>query len=104
MEKAYNNRMKKIFTAEQKAAVVLTAIKGEQTINQISAAYEVHPTQIAVWKKEALQGMKSIFTDKRKKDNQTQDQLISELYQTIGQQKMELEWLKKKLQPFIASG
>lgn len=96
--------MKKIFTAEQKTAVVLAAIKGEQTINQISAAYEVHPTQIGVWKKEALSGLKDIFSDKRKKEHQTHDQLISELYRQIGQQKMELEWLKKKLQPFAPSG
>lgn len=96
--------MKKIFTAEQKAAVVLAAIKGQQTINQISAAYEVHPTQIGVWKKEALTGMKNIFSDKRKKQNQTQDQLISELYKAIGQRDMELSWLKKKLEPFTASG
>lgn len=96
--------MKKIFTPEQKASVVVAAIKERQTINQISAAYEVHPTQIGLWKKQALQELKNIFSDKRKKENQTRDQLIAELYQQIGQQKMELSWLKKKLEPFGASG
>lgn len=96
--------MKKTFTPDQKAAVVIAAIKGEQTINQISAAYEVHPTQIAVWKKQALQGLKDLFADKRNKEHQTNDQLIAELYKTIGQRDMELQWLKKKLEPFTASG
>lgn len=96
--------MKKIFTPEQKASVVVAAIKEQQTVNQISAAYEVHPTQIGLWKKQALQGLKDVFSDKRKKENQTHDQLIAELYKQIGQQKMEFEWLKKKLEPFASSG
>lgn len=96
--------MKKTFSPEQKAAVVLAAMKGDQTNNQISAAFEVHPTQIGMWKKQALEGMKEIFSDKRKKQNQTQEQLIAELYKVIGQRDMELAWLKKKLEPFGSSG
>lgn len=96
--------MKKIFTSEQKATVALMAIKGEQTINQISAAYEVHPTQVGLWKQQAIRGMKEIFSDKRRKENQTQDQLINELYRIIGQRETELSWLKKKLMPFDPSG
>jgi transposase len=96
--------MKKIFTPDQKASVAVAAIKEQQTINQISAAYEVHPTQIGLWKKQAIQGLKDVFSDKRKKENQTRDQLVSQLYQTIGQRDMELTWLKKKLEPFGSSG
>lgn len=90
--------MKKIFTAQQKAQVVIAAIKGERTITQIASVYEVHPTQIQAWKKTALESLQNIFTDKRKKENQTQEQLVTELYKIIGQRDMELEWLKKKLQ------
>lgn len=95
--------MKKVFTPEQKASVAIAAIKEQQTVNQISAAYEVHSTQIGMWKKQALRGLKDVFSDKRKKENQTNDQLIAELYQTIGQRDMELAWLKKKLEPFASS-
>jgi len=70
--------MKKTFSPEQKAAVVLAAIKGEQSINQISSAFEVHPTQIGVWKKQALTGMKDVFSDKRRKQHQTQEQSSSQ--------------------------
>lgn len=90
--------MKKIFTSQQKAQVALAAIKSDKTTSQIAGLYQVHPTQIQNWKKQALMGLSEIFSDKRKKENQTQDQLIEELYKTIGQRDMELEWLKKKLQ------
>jgi len=96
--------MKKVFTPEQKASVALAALKERQSINQISAAYEVHPTQVGLWKKQAMRGLKDVFSDKRKKEHQTQDQLVSDLYRTIGQRDMELAWLKKKIEPFVSSG
>lgn len=90
--------MKKTFTPQQKAQVALVAIKGEKTISQIASLYEIHPTQIQSWKKQSLSALPDIFSNKRKKENQTQDQLINELYKTVGQRDIELEWLKKKLQ------
>lgn len=92
--------MRKVFTPKQKAQVALAALKGEQSINQLSSAYEVHPTQIANWKKIALNSLPEIFSDKRSKKNLSQEKLIEELYKEIGQQKVELDWLKKKLRPF----
>ena len=96
--------MKKIFTPQQKAEVALVALKGEKTAAQIASIYEVHPTQIGFWKKTAQQGLPQLFTDKRKKENKEQDTIIDELYKTIGQRDMELAWLKKRLQPYSASG
>lgn len=91
--------MHKVFTPKQKAEVALAAIRGEQTINQLSSAYEVHPTQVANWKKIALDSLPAIFSDKRSKKNLLHEKLIEELYKEIGQQKVELDWLKKKLRP-----
>lgn len=96
--------MRKTFTAEQKATIALAALKGEQTTTQIASVYEVHPTQIGIWKKQAMERFRDVFSDKRRKDNKTNDQLIAELYQTIGKRDMELSWLKKKIEPFISSG
>ena len=92
--------MKKQFTPQVKAAVAMEAIKGELATSQIASRYEVHPTQISTWKKQAIEILKTGFTDKRKKENFDQQRITDELYKTIGQQKIELEWLKKKLQPF----
>lgn len=45
--------MKKTFSSNEKAEVALAALKGELTISQISSHYQVHPTQIGLWKKQA---------------------------------------------------
>lgn len=90
--------MKKVFTPQQKAAVALEAIKGDRTINQIASAYEVHPSQIQSWKKVAQENLSILFTDKRRKEGKPEQNLIDELYRTIGQRDIELGWLKKKFQ------
>lgn len=89
--------MKKIFSPKQKAVVALEAIKGMKTTNQLSSHYEVHPTQVGLWKKALMEHAEQIFTDKRKNDNREQEELIGRLYKTIGQRDIELDWLKKKL-------
>lgn len=89
--------MRKIFSPAKKVAVVLDCLKGQKTINEISSEHEVHPTQIHEWKTQVLETLPSLFTDKRTKDGRTDERLISELYQIIGQRETELAWLKKKL-------
>lgn len=92
--------MKKQFSPREKAEVALAALKEIETMAQISSVYQVHPTQIGLWKKQAKEGLTELFSDKRKKDNKNQEQLTEELYKIIGQRDAELAWLKKKLSPF----
>lgn len=47
-------------TAEFKAKVGLEAVRGVKTINELSQAYGVHPTQVGLWKKEILEGAKTL--------------------------------------------
>ena len=85
------------YSAEEKAKVALEVIKGEMTVAQISSKYGVHATQIARWKKEALESMVEGFKGKRGVSRDTsQEQLIKDLYEQIGQVTMERDWLKKK--------
>jgi hypothetical protein len=56
----------------------------------------VHPTQVAQWKKQALDHLREAFSDGRKRQDRADADLQSELYQQIGQLKVELDWLKKK--------
>src|SRR5260370_3003718 len=59
--------------------------------------YGVHPTQIAQWKKQLLEELPQIFSSRRAKGEQAEEKLKATLYQQIGQLKVKLDWLKKKL-------
>jgi putative transposase len=64
--------------------VALEAVKGEKSMAELSSTFGVHPNQISRWKRQVLEFLPELFTDRRrKKDKQTQE-LISELYQQIG--------------------
>jgi putative transposase len=62
----------------------------------LAGLYQVHPTQIAVWKKRALEGMAALFADGRRKGPEDGEALQARLYQEIGRLKVELDFLKKK--------
>lgn len=81
---------------EFKAKVALEAIKGHRLINEIAADYQVHPVQIQQWKKLALENLASLFDRKPDREAHDHEQLTSQLFQQIGQLKVEVDWLKKK--------
>jgi len=79
-----------------KAKVAIEAIKGHKTTSQIAQAYGVHPTQIGFWKRQAIEGLPDVFGNGRDQMRQQSDQEKAELYQQIGQLKVELDFLKKR--------
>src|SRR5215471_73305 len=87
---------RKQYSAEFKARVALEALKGLKTVNELASTYGVHPTQIAHWKHRLQKEMPEIFSARRAKREQDQEALQAQLYQQIGQLKVELDWLKKK--------
>ena len=87
---------RKRYSADLKAKVALEAIKGQKTANEIAAEYGVHPTQIAQWKKQALDGLPDVFSTQRIDQAQQEEALIASLYQEIGQLKVQVDWLGKK--------
>ena len=88
------------FSAVEKFRVALEAIKAEKTLAEISAHYSVHATQISAWKKQALEYLAASFTDKRK-PQENREKELAELYQQIGQLKVENDFLKKKCDLFL---
>jgi transposase-like protein len=87
---------RKSYTASFKAKVALEAIKGQRTINEIASAFEVHPNQVTQWKKQAVSQLSEIFSNGRARADAADEELRNQLYQQIGQLKVELDWLKKK--------
>jgi hypothetical protein len=47
------------------------------------------------WKKQALADLPHIFAERRARITQDDETLTAQLYQQIGQLKVELDWLKK---------
>ena len=85
------------FTAQFKAKVALEALKEQKTLTELAAEYEVHPNQIAQWKRQLLDESSEIFSPASANEKKKQQSLEDELYKQIGRLKVELEWLKKKL-------
>jgi putative transposase len=88
---------RKQYSAAFKARVALEALKGRKTVTALASTYGVHPTQIAHWKHRLHKEMPEIFSARRAKREQDQEALQAQVYQQIGQLKVELDWLKKKL-------
>lgn len=91
---------RKRYSGDLKAKVALEAIRGQKTANEIAAEYGVHPTQIAQWKKQALDGLPDLFSTPRSDQAQQEEALIASLYQQIGQLKVQVDWLEKKSKAF----
>ncbi|WP_459890080.1 transposase, partial [Desulfothermus okinawensis] len=62
-----------------KAKIALEALKAEKTISEISSKYGVHPSQVRRWRKQLIEGLPSIFTDKKKKAEKDREELEAEL-------------------------
>ena len=90
-------RQRKQYSAEFKAKVAMAAIRGEQSINQLAAIYAVHPNQIGIWKRQAQEAIKTAFNGQKAHGQNSDEELKERLYSQIGQLKVELDWLKKKV-------
>jgi len=89
--------MRKRHDATFKARVALEAVKGEKTMAQLSSEYGVHATQISSWKHELLKRSGEIFSNPNRSGSVERQELADKLHKTIGELKVENDWLKKKL-------
>lgn len=89
--------IKRSHPAAFKAKVALDLIKEVDSLAAVASKYAIHPTQARQWKVQLLNNTEALFSDKPSTILKEKDELIDRLYKEIGQLKVELDWLKKKL-------
>jgi transposase-like protein len=92
------SKKRKQYSAQFKSKVALEAVRGEKTVAELAAQYELHPTVINNWKRQLIERTSEIFerdTQQHRVDSDSQTQ-IDELYRQIGQLKVERDFLASR--------
>jgi transposase len=89
------SRTRKRYGAEFKAKVALEAIRGELTLAELAGRHGVHPTLIAAWKRQAIEGMAGTFSGKAEAVQAASEADIAKLHAKIGQLVVERDFLSK---------
>lgn len=87
-------KTRKRYGAEFKAKVALEAIRGELTMAELASRHGVHPTMIASWKRQAVEGMSSTFSNPADAAKAGEAE-IDRLHAKIGQLVVERDFLAK---------
>lgn len=91
-------RTRRNYDGSFKAKVVPEVLKEQKTLAQLNSEFELHATQISEWKKQVVSAIPSLFTEKKTIiSEEEKEELTAPLYQQIGQLKVELDFLKKRL-------
>ncbi len=83
-----------------KAKVALEALRGEQTVAELAARFEVHPTLIHQWKKALLAGASGVFKKGAGKAPEVDAETVRDLHAKIGELAVANDFLSRKLKPW----
>ena len=87
------SKTRKNHSAAFKQKVALEAIKGDLTLCEIATKYSIHQTQINRWKRQALDGLSEVFSEKGNKTAVSNESQIKDLHAKIGQLLVEKDFL-----------
>ena len=87
------SKIRKNHSADFKSRVALEALKEQEPLSALSQRFGVHVSQIQKWKSVLQKESSHLFEDKRTKDGQSKDKMISHLHEKIGQLTVERDFL-----------
>lgn len=85
------------FTSKFKTKVVLEALKERQTVKELAQKFEISPQQINNWKRDFLKDADTVFSKGGKTKKSEAEEKEERLLKVIGEQKVELDFLKNAL-------
>ena len=65
-------------------------------MQEIAAKHRVHPTQVTAWKRQAIEGLTGVFSDKVKRAENNEAE-VKELHAKIGRLAVENDFLAQGL-------
>ena len=83
------------YSAAFKAQVALEALRGELTIAQLVTKHGVHQTLINAWKRQAVEGMATVFSGQAEAAGATRGAEVEKLHAKIGQLVVERDFLRR---------
>ena len=85
------------FTPEFKAKVALEALRGDRTIQEIATKHQVHPNQVSAWKRQAMDGLGTVFSNGAERAGRDHEAEVRELHAKIGELTVERDFLARGL-------
>ena len=82
-------------SGDQKATIALEALRGERTLQEIVAQYQVHPNQVGAWKRQEIEGLAEVFSkgaERRARDHESE---VHDLHAKIGELIVERDFLSR---------
>lgn len=86
---------RKRYSADFKAKVALEALRGDLTVAQLTAKHGIHQTLINDWKKQAIEELSTVFSNKPEGDDKAREAEVEKLHAKIGQLVVERDFLVK---------
>ncbi len=76
---------RKRYSAEFKSKVAIGALRGKLTTSKVATKHGVHQTMIGDWKRQAMEGLVSVFSGKAGAKAGMREEDVEKLHAKIGQ-------------------